>query len=101
MNDFYIAMAEVLEKAAADCRSRVQTDAAEAVAKTEEQAEAKPEKTKEKEVTLEDIRAVLAVKSQEGLTDKVKDLLTSFGAAKLSAVDKAKLPELYEAAKKL
>ena len=52
-------------------------------------------------VTIEDVRAVLAEKSQDGLTDKVRELLDSFGAAKLSAVDPEKLPELLEAAKEL
>lgn len=43
-------------------------------------------------INIEDIRAVLAKKSQAGLTSKVKELLESFGAAKLSAIK----PEDYE-----
>jgi hypothetical protein len=47
------------------------------------------------------VRAVLAEKSQDGLTAKVRELLESFDAKKLSAVDPARLPELLEAAKAL
>ena len=52
-------------------------------------------------VTVEDVRAVLAEKSQDGLTAKVRELLESFDAKKLSLVDPARLPELLEAAKAL
>ena len=52
-------------------------------------------------VTIEDVRAVLAEKSQAGLTGKVKELLESFGANKLSAVSKADYSKLLDAAKKL
>lgn len=55
----------------------------------------------EVDVTIEDIRAVLAEKSQDGLTVKVKELLTSFGADKLSAVKIEDYPKLFMAAKKL
>lgn len=52
-------------------------------------------------VSVEDVRAILAEKSQDGLTAKVRELLESFDAKKLSAVDPARLPELLEAAKAL
>lgn len=52
-------------------------------------------------VTIEDVRAVLAEKSQSGLTTKVKELLESFGVCKLSAVKEADYGKLLEAAKKL
>lgn len=47
------------------------------------------------QVTLEEVRAVLAAKSAAGHTAKVRDLLKEFGAAKLSAVK----PEDYAALK--
>ena len=47
------------------------------------------------EVTLEEVRAVLAEKSSAGHTDEVRKLLQDFGAAKLSAVD----PKDYAALK--
>lgn len=56
---------------------------------------------KEVDVTIEDIRAVLAEKSQDGLTKKVKELLTSFGANKLSAVKVEDYSRLFMEAKKL
>lgn len=44
-------------------------------------------------LTLEQVRAVLSVKSQEGKTDKVRQLIEKFGATKLSGVN----PKDYKA----
>lgn len=52
-------------------------------------------------ITIEQVRSVLAEKSQAGLTSQVKDLLTQFGSVKLSGIDPARYPELIEAAKAL
>lgn len=52
-------------------------------------------------VTIEQVRAVLAEKSQAGLTSKVKALLESFGANKLSAVAAEDYGNLLVAAKEL
>lgn len=52
------------------------------VSKGEEQKE-----SAKKELTLEDVRAVLADKSRAGFTVQVKELLKKHGADKLSAVD--------------
>lgn len=41
----------------------------------------------EKKVTLEEVRAVLAEKSHDGLTAEVRELLQKYGATKLSSVD--------------
>ncbi|TCL60549.1 hypothetical protein EDD76_102247 [Kineothrix alysoides] len=46
------------------------------------------------EVTVEDVRAVLAVKTRDGKTQQVKELLNQMGADKLSSVPKDKLTEL-------
>lgn len=57
----------------------------------------KEEKVKESEtlkVTIEDVRAVLAVKTRDGKTQKVKALLNEFGADKLSSVPEDKLADL-------
>lgn len=60
------------------------------------------EKVKEEStVTIEDIRAELAKKSQDGRTQDVKKLLESFGVKKLSSVDPADYVKLYAAAKEL
>ena len=53
----------------------------------------KPKKEKTKVYTLEDVRGVLAEKSQSGLTSEVKDLIAKFGGSKLSDID----PINYEA----
>ena len=52
-------------------------------------------------VTIEQVRALLAEKSQAGLTSKVKSLLESFGANKLSAVAAEDYEKLLAAAKDL
>lgn len=64
-------------------------------------AEASGTESESSSVTVDDVRAVLAEKSQDGLTAKVRELLESFDAKKLSAVDPERLPELLEAAKAL
>lgn len=48
---------------------------------------------KEKPITLEQVRSVLAEKSHDGKTDAVRELLQKYGAPKLSAVD----PKHYKA----
>lgn len=53
--------------------------------------EAKPEK--KPELTLEEVRAVLAEKSRAGHTATIRTLLQQYGAKKLSGVD----PKHYEA----
>ena len=55
----------------------------------------------EPEIKIEDIRGVLAEVSQAGGTTKVKELLSNFGANKLSAVDPSKYADLLAAAKEL
>ena len=44
--------------------------------------------------TIEQVRAILAEKSQSGLTAQVKDLLQSFGSVKLSGIDSARYGEV-------
>lgn len=55
----------------------------------------------ESNVTLADIRPLLASATKEGLKDKVKDILNHFGAAKLSEVQESDYPALLEEVKKL
>lgn len=63
--------------------------------KTEEKpAKNAEKKQKAKEVTLAEVRAVLAEKSRQGHTAEVKKLLSRYGADKLSEVDPAKYGEL-------
>lgn len=56
---------------------------------------------KEKPVAVEDIRAVMAQKSQEGKTKEIRELLGKFGAVKLSAVKPEDYPALLQEAKVL
>ena len=56
--------------------------------KVEKKTEDKPKVAKsEKQVSLEEVRAVLAEKSHAGLTAEVRELLEKYGAEKLSLVD--------------
>ena len=53
------------------------------------------------QVTLEQIRAVLAAKSLAGGPERIRDLLGRYGAGKLTEVDAAKYPELFREAESL
>ncbi|MGI6226982.1 MAG: DNA ligase [Peptococcales bacterium] len=52
-------------------------------------------------LTLEDVRAVLAEKSRNGHTAKIRELLDKYGASKLSQIDPSKYPELLAEAEVL
>ncbi len=54
-----------------------------------------------KKITIEQVRAVMAIKSQAGLTSKVKELLEKYGANKLSAVNPDDYAALMEEAAQL
>ena len=56
---------------------------------------------KTKPVTLEQVRAVLADKSQQGLTAEVRALLEKYGAPKLSQIDPANYAALMADAETL
>lgn len=56
---------------------------------------------KEKPVAVEDIRAVMAQKSQDGKTKEIRELLGKFGAVKLSAVKPEDYPALLQEAQVL
>lgn len=58
-------------------------------------------KTEEKAVKVEDIRAVLAQKSQDGKSKEIKELLGKYGVVKLSAVEEKDYPALFQEAKAL
>lgn len=55
----------------------------------------------EKPVAVEDIREVLAQKSQDGKSKEIKELLGKYGVAKLSAVKAEDYPALLAEAKVL
>ena len=58
-------------------------------------------KETESPVTIPQIRAVLAEKSQAGLTEKVRGLIQSYGVKKLSEISPEKYSEVLAAAKAL
>ena len=66
--------------------------------RTSLQPESKPTS---KPLTLEDVRAVLAEKSRNGHTAKVRELLEKHGAAKLSEIDPQKYAALLAEAEVL
>ena len=70
--------------------------------KVEKKTEDKPKVAKsEKQVSLEEVRAVLAEKSHAGLTAEVRGLLEKYGAEKLSLVDPANYAALLKDAEGL
>jgi hypothetical protein len=58
-------------------------------------------KPAEKQVTLEQVRAVLADKSHDGFTAEVRGLLEKHGAKKLSEIDPSEFSTLLEEAEAL
>ena len=55
----------------------------------------------EKQVTLEDVRAVLGQKSQAGMTAEVRELIRKYGGTRLSDIDPAQYKALLKDAEAL
>lgn len=85
---------ETVEKEKQQDKAEQNTEKNTAGAKTEK-------KEKAVEVEVEDIRAVLAQKSQDGKSKEIKKLLGKYGVAKLSAVKEEDYPALFQEAKVL
>lgn len=83
MSDIYLTLADMFEKLAAGYRALATETAT--VGQATEQKVATEEKL-EPQITIEQVRAVLAAKSQEGKTREVKALLMKYDAGKLSSV---------------
>lgn len=66
-----------------------------------EQTSATEKAQQENPATLEDIRALMAQKTQEGKSKEIKELLQKYGAAKLSAVKPDDYPALMQEAQVL
>lgn len=58
-------------------------------------------KPQTKQITLEEVRAVLAEKSQDGFTSEVRGLLEKYGAKRLSEIDPSNYKALKEDAEEL
>ena len=87
MNEIYKTLAEGYEKLAAGYRALAKDQKDE---KVEMAFPAEPEK---KEISIEEVRAVLATKTQAGKRREVKELLLKYDSGKLSGVK----PENYAA----
>ena len=88
MSEIYLTLADGFEKLAAGYRTL-------AACSDEGQATEQPhvaEQKQEIKISIEDVRAILAEKSQQGKTREVKALLMKYDAGKLSGVK----PEDYE-----
>lgn len=95
-----MAALQMQENEAADKKKKEKTD----IEKSGKSAKADEKDTMDsgkKEVTVEDIRAVLAQKSQDGKSKEIKELLGRFGAVKLSAVKPEDFPVLLQEAQVL
>lgn len=88
------SLADVVEAIAETYNDTVLTiDTTAAVIEAEEPKQIE-EKQQKKELTFEEVRAVLATKSREGHTAEVKAVLTEFGVEKLSDIEPAQYEEL-------
>lgn len=107
MKDVFLTIADGFEKLAAGYRALAQAEvpaavtadkpaSAEATDKPVPQAEAE-----EKKITIEEVRAVLAAKSQDGKRKEVKDLLLKYDSGKLSGVKPEDYPALLADAEAL
>ena len=70
-------------------------------AKIPEKTNTKPKKEKSKTYTLEEVRGILAEKSQAGFSADVKTLITKFGADRLSEIDANSYAELVKEAEEI
>lgn len=68
---------------------------------TKDSKSKKTEMPKKKEITLEEVRAKLAEKSQAGLTGEVRELIQKYGGSKLSEVDPMYYAEMLKDAEVL
>ena len=100
--------AEVMEsvdekKPKKSAKGKKQSKSTNADASTPRESTAAEKSTEQegKKVSLEEVRAKLAALSQDGKQAQVKELITAFGAEKLSDVPVEKYPELLEKAEVL
>lgn len=98
MNEVYLTIAAGFEKLAAGYRALAGNSNVPAVSEDAPVAEAPTENV---EVTIEEVRAVLAAKSEAGKRKEVKDLLLKYDSGKLSGVKKSDYAALLADAKAL
>lgn len=83
------------------CEAIVSEDAAPSEASPAEQKANTTAEPSKATIKIEQIRSVLAKKSQAGKTADVRELLRKFGATKLSEISQDSYPELLKAAEEL
>jgi len=91
-------------KPAAACDARAVSEPEALDKKPAEAYESEPKKTsksKVKEIKLEEVRAVLAEKSQAGMTAKVREIIEKYGTSKLSEIDPKHYSDVLKAAEEL
>lgn len=98
MNEIYLTIADGFEKLAAGYRALAGTASAPAEMVAAPVAETPAETT---EITIEELRAVLAAKSEAGKRKEVKDLLLKYDSGKLSGVKKSDYAALLADARAL
>lgn len=91
MNEVYLTLAEGYEKLAAGYRALAKDQ--NAAPESDMQEAAAPAKEEPKAITIEEVRALLASKTQAGKRREVKELLLKYDSGKLSGVK----PEDYAA----
>lgn len=107
MKDVFLTIADGFEKLAAGYRALAQAETPAAVttdksAKAEATDKPAPRaEDEEKKITIEEVRAVLAAKSQDGKRKEVKDLLLKYDSGKLSGVKPEDYPALLADAEAL
>lgn len=98
MNEVYLTIADGFEKLAAGYRALAGSTPAPAVSEATPVAETPAGET---EITIEEVRAVLAEKSENGKRKEVKDLLFKYDSGKLSGVKKSDYAALLADARAL
>lgn len=91
MNDVYISLADGFEKLAAGYRTLAK----------ENKTVFPPIKPEKPEITIDEVRAVFAKKSEAGKTRDIKALLMKYDAGKLSGVKPEDYPALLKEAEAL
>lgn len=98
MNEVYLTIADGFEKLAAGYRALAGSTSVPAVGETAPVTKVPEEMV---EITIEEVRAVLAAKSEAGKRKEVKDLLLKYDSGKLSGVKKSDYPALMADAEAL
>ncbi|ERI92321.1 hypothetical protein HMPREF1982_02488 [Clostridiales bacterium oral taxon 876 str. F0540] len=97
-------MRSLADSLQAVCEAMAQSEPEAYDKKPDEACEAESKKTVKsanKKVKLEEVRAVLAEKSQAGMTAKVREIIEKYGATKLSEIDPKHYAEVLKAAEGL